>query len=317
MKWLVTGGAGYIGSHVVRALSIGGNEITVLDDESSGKRIRVPDGVGYFKCDIRDIFGLRKIFEANDFEGVVHLAAKKSVSESLMDPSLYRDVNVQGTENLLQVSAHFGIKAFIFSSSAAVYGSPSEAEVIEDTPTVPISPYGDTKLQGEILVARYGNEFGFFHSSLRYFNVGGASSLDLIDDAKANVFPIVLDAIYNKRRPQIFGNDYLTPDGTCIRDYVHVEDIAIAHAKVASKFNVGPISSVMNIGTGSGTSVLELVSKALEVAESDLLPEFMPRREGDSAKLIANSDLARATLEFNPTKGVNEIIESLVAFRNA
>jgi UDP-glucose 4-epimerase len=312
MKWLITGGAGYIGAHIVRAMIDDGKEVIVLNDESTGNRQKLPTGIDFVHGEICDEKILQSIFEEHDIVGVIHLAAKKSVSESLLNPELYYDVNVEGTRQLLKAAATASIRYFIFSSTAAVYGEPYQTVMTENSPTEPISIYGKSKLLAEEIVLKYAMQCGFKSCSLRYFNVGGAASLHLVRNHAANLLPIILENISNSVSPKIYGDDYSTIDGTCVRDYVHVMDIADSHVALRNKMLKTSVPTEMNIGTGKGTSVREMVDLALNLKKSKLIPEIVPRREGDPAELIAGVALAERILGFRSERTVRQIIESSI-----
>ena len=311
MTWLITGGAGYIGSHVVRALAAAGHATVVFDDLSTGKKSRVPAGVPLVVGSILDGDLLASTLREHGITGVVHLAAKKSVAESVENPELYELTNVVGTETVLAAAHACGVKYFVNSSSAAVYGESGIARVSESDVAIPASPYGATKLAAEGSVDRY-RALGMATCSLRYFNVAGSVAAELRDDSVANLFPIILRNIEENERPKIFGNDYETPDGTCIRDYVHVRDIADAHMIAAEMLVKSELPPVMNIGTGTGSSVLEVVRTLLDLTGSSLEPEFVERRAGDIGELAADVSLARKVLGVNFTSDVREIAASLI-----
>jgi len=293
MSILVTGGAGYIGAHVVRALREAGNDVVVVDDLSTGRAERVGD-VPLVELDLAAdgaSEGLRDVIARFDVDGVVHLAAKKQVGESVARPDWYHEQNVGGLETLLAAMRAGGVERLVFSSSAAVYGEPPSGLVGEADATEPINPYGATKLAGERLAAAAGAEWGLRHVSLRYFNVAGAGAPDLGDPAVLNLVTIVFDLLDQGRAPRIFGADYPTPDGTCIRDYVHVQDLAEAHA-VALDYLDRPERehAVFNVGTGTGGSVREVLAAVRRATGNDTEAEVVARRPGDPAELIARVD---------------------------
>lgn len=235
MTFLITGGAGYIGSHVVRAMMLAGQEVVVLDDLSTGNEDRVPEGVGLVVGSVLDRLVVDEVIRKHKITGVVHLAGKKQVGESVEKPMHYYHENVQGLAVLLQAVADAGIRNFLFSSSASVYGMPDVDLVTEDTPCAPLSPYGETKLAGEWLVRAAGKAHGISTACLRYFNVAGAATPELADTGVFNLVPMVFERFDAGQGAKIFGDDYPTPDGTCIRDYIHVEDLAEAHVAAARK----------------------------------------------------------------------------------
>ena len=311
MTWLLTGGAGYIGSHVVRALDSAGHLTVVFDDLSTGKKSRVPANVPLVVGSILDGDLVASTMREHGITGVVHLAAKKSVAESVENPELYELTNVVGTETILAAAHASGVKYFVNSSSASVYGESGIARVSESDPAIHASPYGATKLAAEGIVDRY-RALDMATCSLRYFNVAGSVAVELRDDSVANLFPIVLRNIEQHERPKIFGNDYETPDGTCVRDYVHVRDIAEAHVIAAEMLMTSDLPPVLNIGTGRGSSVLEVVRTLLDLTKSSLEPEFVARRSGDVGELVADVTLAREVLGVNFTSDVPEIAASLI-----
>lgn len=312
MSWLVTGGAGYIGSHVVRELKAAGERVVVLDDLSSGSADRLPAGVPVEKGSVLDRERLVQVLRAHEVTGVVHIAAKKQVGESVERPLEYYRENVEGLRTVLEASAAAGVRGFLFSSSAAVYGMPDVDLVTEDTPCAPMSPYGETKLAGEWLVQAAGRAHGFATVCLRYFNVAGAALPELADEGVFNLVPMVFDRLSKGEAPVIFGDDYPTADGTCERDYVHVEDVASAHLAAARRLTADPQTRlVLNIGRGEGASVAEMAAVILDVAgRTGVKPEIAPRRAGDPARVIASADLARRELDWTAKYGVRDMIES-------
>ena len=266
--WLVTGGAGYIGAHVVRALLADGRAVVVLDDLSSGHAAFVPDGVPFVRAGVGDTATVEATLREHEVDGVVHLAAFKYAGESVRRPLHTYEQNVVGTASLLGAMAEAGTGALVFSSSAAVYGTPDVDLVTEDTPTAPESPYGETKLVGEWLVRDQARVTGLRHTSLRYFNVVGSGTPELYDSSPHNLFPLVFDALAEGRTPQVNGTDYDTPDGSCVRDYVHVADLAAAHVVAAAALEEGrPLEPVYNLGSGAGVSVLEIMAAVAEVTD--------------------------------------------------
>lgn len=311
MTWLITGGAGYIGSHVVASFLAKGINVAILDDFSSGLRSRCPEGVTVFEGDICDKAAVSRALASQPIEGIVHLAAKKSVEESVYKPELYQKVNVEGTQILLDAAVEYGVKNFLYSSSAAVYGEQDHAVMLESDTCHPVSPYGATKLESENLVTAMGDK-GMNVCSLRYFNVAGAANKTLADNSVSNLFPILAKAIKEGKQPQIFGSDYPTQDGTCVRDYVHVVDLANVHRDIAQMLGKKDVPRVINVGTGIGLSVKEVTEAMLAATGSTLKPVMADRRAGDPAQLIASVDVLRATLGSVPEKGLKEIVDSVV-----
>lgn len=309
MSWLVTGGAGYIGAHVVRALADDGQQVVVVDDLSTGAAERVGD-VPLVQASVLDAAALDRLMKEHVVTGVVHIAAKKQVGESVADPLHYYRENVGGLICLLQACRDNGVEKMVFSSSSATYGLPDLDLVTEDTPGVPLSPYGETKLVGEWLMRSSGTAFGLRSMSLRYFNVAGAASVELADPGVFNLIPLVFQALDAGKRPQVFGADYPTPDGTCIRDYVHVVDIAEAHLAAARALDGGADSAAYNIGRGEGSSVLEVLDVIGTVTGGDVTPDLVGRRAGDPARVVAAVERIRDGLGFTATRDLPEMVRS-------
>jgi UDP-glucose 4-epimerase len=308
-KVLVTGGAGYIGAHVAAELLKAGYSVRIYDDFSNGLHKRVD---GNFRDIVEgDILDREKLIQAmHGVDAVIHLAAKKAVEESVKNPLKYYENNVGGTLNLLAAMNVKGVKKIVFSSSAAVY-SPNDKDAVEETdPTVPLSPYGATKLLSEELITTVGNAEQISHISLRYFNVVGSSIPAFGDNSKDNLVPKVFLALKNGKRPQIYGTDYPTPDGTCIRDYIHVQDLALAHVAALKKTESGFVSSVYNVGSGKGYSVREMMNQLSATIGKDINPEESPARAGDSPKLIASTAKIERELGWKPTATLKEMIDS-------
>ncbi|WP_052867136.1 UDP-glucose 4-epimerase GalE [Streptomyces niger] len=315
MTWLITGGAGYIGAHVVRAMTGAGERTVVLDDLSTGVAERVPEGVPLVVGSTLDRALLDRTIAEHEVAGVVHLAAKKQVGESVELPLLYYRENVHGLQTLLEAVAAGGVGRFVFSSSAAVYGMPSTDNglVTEDTPCVPMSPYGETKLAGEWLTRAAGRAHGISTACLRYFNVAGAAAPELADTGVFNIVPMVFEKLTEGAAPRIFGDDYATPDGTCVRDYIHVEDLADAHLAAARKLaERGPVRDLtVNIGRGEGVSVREMVDLIAEVTGyRDRPAEVTARRPGDPARVVAAADRIAAELGWKARHDVRDMVAS-------
>lgn len=312
MTWMITGGAGYIGAHVVRAMAGAGERVVVLDDVSAGVPERLPADIPLIRGSSLDGDLLRRVFAEHEVTGVVHLAARKQVGESVEQPLRYYRENLGGLVTLLDAVAEAGIKRFVFSSSAAVYGNPPDvALVTEATPCVPINPYGETKLAGEWLVRAAGRAHGIATVCLRYFNVAGASTPELADTGVYNVVPMVFDRLTRDEAPRIFGDDHPTPDGTCVRDYIHVADLADAHLAAARRVEAHPEGDLtVNIGRGEGVSVRELVTLIGEIS-GDRRPALVePRREGDAPRAVADAGLAAEKLGWKARRTVREMVES-------
>ncbi|BDZ51497.1 UDP-glucose 4-epimerase GalE [Frondihabitans sucicola] len=281
MAWLVTGGAGYIGSHVVRALAQEGLEPVVLDDLSSGFESFVPEGVPFVRGTILDAGLVERAIDEHGVTGVVHVAGYKYAGVSVQRPLHTYEQNVTGTGVLLGAMADRGVDRIVFSSSAAVYGTPPTATVTEDTPKNPESPYGESKLIGEWLLRDQGVAVGLRHTSLRYFNVVGSGQSDLYDASPHNLFPLVFQALLEGRTPKINGDDYDTPDGTCVRDYVHVADLAVSHAAAAKRLDAGDtLETAYNLGSGEGVSVKQIMDAMADATGIAFTPEVAPRRPG-------------------------------------
>lgn len=308
-KWLVTGGAGYIGAHVVKSLLENSYEVVVVDDLSTGLERKIPKNVKFYKINISNTLELTNILRNEKIEGVIHLAAKKAVGESVLNPSLYYQENIGGLISLLEAMSHADVKKIVYSSSAAVYGTPKEDRVSEEAATNPESPYGETKLVGEWLLKADQQARNIKWVSLRYFNVVGAGDDELGDTGVNNLIPMVFSAISRNESPQIFGNDYATKDGTCIRDYIHVEDLAFAHVLAAKKLTE-KYSEILNIGTGSGYSVKEVMDLIEKVIGKKINYEYVGRRSGDPAQTIADPSKALKDLNWKAKLDLEEMISS-------
>ncbi|MFI9546315.1 UDP-glucose 4-epimerase GalE [Streptomyces sp. NPDC052016] len=311
MTWLITGGAGYIGAHVVRAMTESGERAVVFDDMSSGLADRVPADVPLVVGSTLDRALMDRALAEHSVTGVVHLAAKKQVGESVDQPLEYYRENVEGLRVLLEAVTEAGVPSFVFSSSAAVYGMPDVDLVTEETPCVPMSPYGETKLAGEWLVRATGRATGLSTASLRYFNVAGAASPELADVGVSNLVPMVFERLTQNAPPRIFGDDYPTPDGTCVRDYIHVVDLAEAHVAAARALQTSPGHSLtLNIGRGEGVSVREMIDLVNAVTGYDRAPTVTPRRPGDPARVVASADRIATELGWKAKHDVQDMITS-------
>lgn len=311
MTWLVTGGAGYIGAHVVRALLEAGLDTVVLDDLSSGHRAFVPAGVPFVTGSILDGELLLRTLHEHRVTGVIHVAGFKYAGVSVQRPLHTYEQNVDGTRVLLAAMAERDVQRIVFSSSAAVYGTPDVDLVTEDTPKSPQSPYGESKLIGEWLLRDQGVAVGLRHTSLRYFNVVGSGYPDVFDTSPHNLFPLVFDALVEGRTPQIFGDDYPTPDGTNVRDYVHVGDIALAHAAAARRLDAGDdIQPAYNLGSGEGLSVAEIMDAVARVTGIAFEPEVAPRRPGDPPRIVASGEAAARDLDWQMRHPLDEMVRS-------
>ncbi|MFG2791695.1 UDP-glucose 4-epimerase GalE [Streptomyces sp. NPDC048419] len=311
MTWLITGGAGYIGAHVARAMSGAGERVVALDDLSAGHPARLPADVPLVEGSSLDGALLKRVFARHEVTGVVHLAARKQVAESVAQPTRYYRENVGGLATLLEAVAEAGVERFVFSSSAAVYGNPDVDLITEDTPCAPVNPYGETKLTGEWLVRAAGRAHGIATVCLRYFNVAGAAAPELADTGVFNIVPMVFDRLTRDEAPRIFGDDYPTPDGTCIRDYIHVADLAEAHLAAARRLDGGASGDLtVNIGRGEGVSVREMVTVIGEVTGDRRAPLVEARRPGDAPRAVASAARAAEELGWSARRGVREMIES-------
>lgn len=311
MTWLITGGAGYIGAHVVRAMAGAGERVVVFDDLSSGVTGRLAPGVPLVRGSLLDRELLDRTLTGHSVTGVVHLAAKKQVGESVEQPLRYYRDNVHGLTVLLEAAVEAGVPRFLFSSSAAVYGTPEVELVSEDTPCVPINPYGETKLAGEWLVRAAGRAHGIGTACLRYFNVAGAAEPELADTGVYNIIPMFFDALTRGEAPRIFGDDYATPDGTCVRDYIHVQDLAGAHLAAARALTADSGDLTLNIGTGRGVSVREMADLVAGITgRSDPAARVMPRRPGDPARVVADAGRVREKLGWAPALDVADMVTS-------
>ena len=311
MMWLITGGAGYIGGHVVRALRASGRKVTVLDDLSSGLRERVPD-VPFVEASLLDpVDTLTEIMLRHQVTGIVHLAAKKAVEESVERPLYYFEQNVTGTVALLQAAVRAGVCDLLYSSSAAVYGETGGGLVNENVPTVPTSPYGESKLAAEWLAQRTADAHGMRWAALRYFNVAGAADATLADRGVSNLLPIVLRNVVLDRETEVFGGDWPTRDGSCVRDYVHVEDLADAHCAAVDGFSKGVLrAGAFNVGRGDGVSVLEMLAAVERVVGRPVARRVVRRRAGDPAAVVADVSRIESVLGWRARRSVDDIVAS-------
>jgi UDP-glucose 4-epimerase len=292
MTVLVTGGAGYIGSHMVRCLRLAGREVVVLDDLSTGHRDAIPGDVPFVEGDIASTKVVGELVREHGVDSIVHFAAKIQVGESVVNPRLYYTGNLAATIALLESALSLDVKAFILSSTAAVYGHPETDPIPEDEPTRPINPYGETKLAVEKMLASYAHAYGLRYAALRYFNAAGAdaeSGLGERHEPESHLIPLVLDAASGLRDAiTVFGRDYPTPDGTCIRDYIHVMDLAEAHLAALDHLRGGGESGAFNLGTGRGHSVREVIETCRRVSGREIPVRVGDRRPGDPPSLVAS-----------------------------
>jgi UDP-glucose 4-epimerase len=311
MTWLVTGGAGYIGAHVVRALSSAGLSPVVIDDLSSGHASFVPEGVPFVRASILDGATLGATLDEYEVTGVIHVAGYKYAGVSVQRPLHTYEQNVTATAVLLGEMQSRNIDRIVFSSSAAVYGTPPTELVTEETPKNPQSPYGETKLIGEWLLRDQAVAVGLRHTSLRYFNVVGSGDPDVYDTSPHNLFPLVFAALAAGKTPRINGNDYQTPDGTNVRDYVHVADLAISHVVAAQRLDAGlPLEEAYNLGSGAGNSVGDIMATVAEVTGIAFEPTIAPRRDGYPARIVATGDRAARDLDWKMRHNLQEMVRS-------
>lgn len=313
MSVLVTGGAGYIGAHVVRVLRHAGRDVLVADDLSAGRESRLA-GAPLVRLDLADPACVPPLADAMVRHGVtavVHLAARKRVDESVARPLWYWQQNLGGLAHVLAAMDRAGVATIVFSSSAAVYGSPTGGAVHEDDALAPVNPYGETKLAGEWLVRSAARARGMQAASLRYFNVAGAAAPHLGDHVVANLVSCVLDRLARGLRPVVFGTGYATPDGSCVRDFVHVVDLASAHVTALERLERGDLAvDAVNIGTGRGASVLEVLACLGVVSGADTTPEVLGPRPGDPARVVAAVGRAREHLGWTARSDLTDMLAS-------
>jgi UDP-glucose 4-epimerase len=316
--WMVTGGAGYIGAHIVRAFRDEGLGSVVLDDLSSGHRGFVPDDVPFVEGSILDTDLVRATLREHEVVGVVHVAGFKYAGVSVRRPLHTYDQNVTGTVSVLRAMQDADVDKVVFSSSAATYGTPDVDTVTEQTAVAPESPYGESKLVGEWLLRDQAVAAGLSHTSLRYFNVVGSGTRELYDSSPHNLFPLVIEALLEGRTPQVNGDDYPTPDGTCVRDYVHVADLARSHVAAARALTEGTaLERVYNLGSGDGVSVRQIMDAMARVTGIDFTPEIRPRRPGDPARIVASGELAARDLDWRMRHTLDEMVSSAWEARRA
>ena len=315
MTWLLTGGAGYIGAHIVRSLKENGHRVIVVDDLSGGFRENVPSDVPLIECNVLDRDRVEAAMREHAVVGVIHLAAKKAVGESVDKPLWYYEQNVIATHHLLAAMESVGVRRMVFSSSAAVYGEVAVASVNEEIPTKPTSPYGETKLVDEWMIKDQAVAGKLSYVNLRYFNVAGAGAPELGDRGVNNLIPMVFRALTEGGTPQVFGADYNTRDGSCVRDYIHVVDLASAHVAAVQHLNsraegTDPVFREYNVGTGTGTTVLEIMDAVREVTGIDFEPEIAARRPGDPPAVVASSARINRELGWSAKYGVRDMVAS-------
>jgi UDP-glucose 4-epimerase len=315
MSILVLGGAGYVGSHAVYQLIDQGFSVVVIDNLQTGHENAVHPKANFYKGDIRSREFMRSVFEKEQIEAILHFAANSLVGESMVEPLKYFDNNVYGTQIVLEMMKEFAVKHIVFSSTAAVYGEQKVVPITEAAATIPTNTYGETKLAMEKMMAWCEKAFDLNYVSLRYFNVASARSDGQIGEdhnPETHLIPVVLEAALGKRPAvTIFGEDYATADGTCVRDYIHVEDLIDAHLLALSYLQNGGQSNIFNLGSSQGFSVKEIVETAKEVTGIEIPVKIGERRSGDPSTLIASSEKARKVLGWNPTRtSIHQIISN-------
>lgn len=322
MSILICGGAGYIGSHTVYKLIEQGKDVVIIDNLQSGHIGAVHPKAKFYKGDIRDASILDKIFTENKIESIVHFAANSLVGESMEKPLLYFNNNVYGMQILLESMVKHNIKNIVFSSTAAVYGEPKRVPILEDDETNPANTYGETKLTMEKMMKWCNKAYGINYVALRYFNVAGSlgdGSIGEDHNPETHLIPLILQVPLKKREfISVYGTDYPTPDGTCIRDYIHVLDLADAHIKAVEYLEAGNESNIFNLGNGVGFSVKEMIEAAKEATGKEIKVVLGDRRAGDPAQLIASSEKANKILGWTPKfTDVKDIIKDAWAFHTA
>jgi UDP-glucose 4-epimerase len=312
--WLLTGGAGYIGPHIARSFLDSGRDIVVFDDLRNGFAENVPAGVELVNSTLSNGDLVESTLRDHNVTGVVHLAALKAVGESVELPLRYYRQNMEGMLTLMERMQNVGVRKMVFSSSAAVYGEVAVETVTEETPRMPTSPYGETKLFGEWMMKAMHIAGHLDAVALRYFNVAGSGAPELGDRGVNNLIPMVFRALENGQAPRVFGGDWPTRDGSCIRDYIHVVDLADAHLAAASKLESLEVAESLlrtyNIGSGEGTTVLEVIDAALRVSGIPIEPEVVPRRPGDTARIVADPAAAARELGWTAKHNLEDMVTS-------
>jgi len=316
---LVTGGAGYIGSHCVMALIEKGLDVVVFDNLSTGHietidKLKKIGEISFFKGDLLNIEELNKVFAENKIDAVIHFAAFSQVGESVINPQKYYKNNVCGTINLLEAMLNYGVKKIVFSSTAATYGEPTYIPIDEKHPQEPINPYGQSKLMLEKIMDDYSKAYGLKSVRLRYFNVAGADSLSRIGEwhePETHLIPNILKSTFNTGKVfEMYGDDYNTKDGTCVRDYINVEDLAQAHLLALEYLNNGGDTNFFNLGTKDGNTVKEVFKACENVCGKDIEVTIKPRRAGDPASLVADNTKAKSVLGWIPSKTLDDSIKT-------
>jgi UDP-glucose-4-epimerase GalE len=308
---LVIGGAGYIGSHAARALRSAGHEVIIFDNLSTGFEL-LATGFEMIKGDVLDAGALARVLPRVD--AIMHFAAHAYVGESVTNPRKYFRNNVEGGLSLLNAALDAGVKKIIFSSTCAVYGEPTKVPIEENTSRQPVNPYGVSKMFFEQALEAYDRAYGFRYASLRYFNAAGADEsgeIGELHNPETHLIPLALRAAAGLGPAlQVFGSDYPTPDGTCVRDYIHVNDLASVHVKALEYLAAGNGSIAVNVGTGTGASVKEVISQVEKVSGKSVPHKMVPRRPGDPPALVANPGKAQSVLQWKATRGLNEIVST-------
>ena len=314
MAVLVTGGAGYIGSHVVRKLIEKKHKVIVFDNLSRGHIESLPREAAFEKVDLLNFDELKASIQKYDFTSVIHFAAFAYVGESMENPMMYYENNVKGSLNLISAVKEKGVKNFVFSSTCSVYGNPAQIPMSEEIPINPINPYAKTKLIIENILSDFDYAYGMKYAALRYFNAAGDDDSGEIGEShqpEPHLIPLVMQtALGSRDKIYVYGNDYPTKDGTCIRDYIHVNDLADAHIKALEYLEEGGKSNVINLGTGTGYSVMEIIEKSREITGMDINAEIISRRPGDPAVLVADNKKAKEILGWHPEYDLTKILKT-------
>lgn len=313
MATLVTGGAGYIGSHFVRLLTATGEDVVILDNLSRGHRESIPAGVRLLEVDLLNREKLKGVFRQNKIESIVHFAAFAYVGESVENPSMYYENNVAGSFNLIDYAVKHSVKNFVFSSTCSLYGNPDKIPITESESVKPINPYAKTKHIIEMMLADFEITYGIKYVALRYFNAAGASpdgEIGESHDPEPHLIPLIFHTSLGKRDSiSIYGDDYPTKDGTCIRDYIHILDLGRAHIMALNFLKNGGKSEIINLGTGAGNSVKEVIEKAEKITGHKINSNVAPRRAGDPAVLVADNKKAKAILNWEPEFTLEDILK--------
>lgn len=311
---LVTGGAGYIGSHTVKQLIKRNHSVVVIDNLSRGHIESIPDNVKFLNCDLLNYNKLNELISTENIESIIHFAAFAYVGESVEKPSIYYENNVIGSFNLLKAAINNNIKKFVFSSTCSLYGNPDIVPISEMESVKPINPYANTKFCVEKIINDFETAYGLKSVILRYFNAAGAdfeSEIGESHNPETHLIPLVLDVALGKRdKIKVFGNDYNTPDGTCVRDYIHVNDLADAHIKALEYLETNNKSNIFNLGTGDGYSVMEIINTAEKITNKTIPYQIVTRRPGDPDILVADNKKAKEVLNWENKSNLDDIILS-------